>query len=438
MTTASENEILTRVGPGTPMGELMRQYWIPAAMSSELRPDGDPMRLMLLGEKLIAFRDSDGRVGIMDHRCPHRRASLYFGRNEQGGIRCVYHGWKYAVDGRCLDMMNIPETREFREKVRAKAYRTAEHNGIVYVFMGSRENLPPLPRFECNLVPGEELHVQFTLRECNWLQAVDGELDTSHVGIMHFGAVDRDALKNDPMQQYLVANRAPEYKIQKTDYGMVYGAYRPADAGRLYWRIAHFLMPFWTMPPINHLTTNVLTRGYVPLDDNNTMFVSIYKKGAYPQVRLKAQDGVVGASQNYPFLPNTPGWLGRWRLRANRDNDYEIDRDVQRTGSFTGIDGVQLQDQAIQESMGEIVDREAENLAASDIMVARVRRLLLDAALALRHAGTLPRSAEDAQCYAGHRGGQFVADPDADWLKAYAEQLAAAPWQDVGKTESLV
>jgi phthalate 4,5-dioxygenase oxygenase subunit len=438
MTTASENEMLTRTGPGTPMGELMRQYWIPAAMSSELKADGDPMRLMLLGEKLVAFRDSTGRVGIMDHRCPHRRASLFFGRNEQGGIRCVYHGWKYGVDGRCLDMMNLPEGREFKDKVRARAYRTAEHNGIVYVFMGEREALPPLPQFECNLVPGEELHVQFTLRDCNWLQAVDGELDTSHVGIMHFGAVERSQLKGDPMQQYLVANRAPEYKIHKTDYGMMYGAYRPADGTQLYWRVAHFLMPFWTMPPINHLITNVLTRGYVPLDDTHTMFVSMYKKGAYPRSRLQAQEGVVGATQNYPYLPNTTDWLGRWRLRANRGNDYEMDRSVQRTQSFTGIDGVQLQDQAIQESMGEIVDRENETLASSDIMVARVRRLLVDSANAWRHERRLPHSASHPECYGGVRGGQFVADPSAEWIGAYGAALAGAPWEKVGETEGVV
>jgi phenylpropionate dioxygenase-like ring-hydroxylating dioxygenase large terminal subunit len=438
MTTAAENEILTRVGPGTPMGELMRQYWIPAVLSSELKPDGDPIRLKILDEKLIAFRDSSGRAGILDHRCPHRRASLFFGRNEQDGIRCVYHGWKYDVDGRCMEMMNLPEGRDLRDKVRAKAYRTAEHNGIVYVFMGSREVLPPLPRFECNLVAGEELHVQFTLRECNWLQAVDGELDTSHVGIMHFGAVERAQLKGDPMQQYLVANRAPEYKIRRTEYGMMYGAYRPADEGRLYWRVAHFLMPFWTMPPINHLATNVLTRGYVPLDDTHTMFISMYKKGAYPRSRLQAQEGAVGASQNYPYLPNSTDWLGRWRLRANRDNDYEIDRDVQRTQSFTGIDGVQLQDQAVQESMGEIVDRENEMLASSDIMVARVRRLLLESALAYKEKGELPLSAGSPDCYSGNRGGQFVADPAEDWVQAYEKQLGESPWQAVSETESLV
>jgi phthalate 4,5-dioxygenase oxygenase subunit len=197
-------------------------------------------------------------------------------------------------------------------------------------------------------------------------------------------------------------------------------------------------MPFWTMPPINHLTTNVLTRGYVPMDDTHTMFVSMYKKGAYPEARLNAQRDVTGASQNYPYLPNTTDWFGRWRLRANSSNDYELDRSVQRSKSFTGIEGVQLQDQAIQESMGEIADRENEFLASSDVMVARVRKLLVDAAVAWRDKKTLPHAANHPDIYNGVRGGQFLAAPDADWVEAYEAAVAAAPWEAVGKTESTV
>src|SRR5215212_2770874 len=146
-----DSEDLVRIGPGTIMGELMRQYWIPAAMSVELKADGDPMRLALLGEKLIAFRDSSGRVGILDHRCPHRCASLFLGRNEENGIRCVYHGWKFDADGKCLDMPNVPAARDAKDRVRAKAYKTAERNGLIWVFMGDQNNPPPLPNIEANL-----------------------------------------------------------------------------------------------------------------------------------------------------------------------------------------------------------------------------------------------------------------------------------------------
>lgn len=430
MTTASENDMLTRVGPGSPMGELMREYWIPAAMSKELQADGDPMRLMLLGEKLIAFRDSSGQVGIFDHRCPHRRASLFFGRNEQGGIRCVYHGWKFDVTGKCLDTQNVPDPA-FKEHVRARAYPTVERNGIIYAYMGKSQTLPALPEVEPALADERDVHIQFELRECNWLQAVEGELDTSHVGIMHFGAVQAQDFKQDMHQKHLVTNRAPEYKIAETRYGYIYGAHRAAEDGKLYWRIGQFLMPFWTMPPINHLATNVLLRVYVPLDDHHTMVVAIVKHGAYPPARMKINDSIAGASQNYPFLPNTTDWLGRWRLRLNLRNDYDIDRDVQRRRSFTGIEGVQMQDQAIQESMGAIADREAEQLAPSDIMIVRVRRMLLQAVKEHAENGVLPPTVRDGSLYRATRGGHFLADADVEWRQAYADLLARSPWQAV-------
>src|SRR6202162_1162328 len=163
---------LTQVGPGTLMGELMRQYWIPAVQSSELEREGAPIRLMLLGEKLIAFRDSAGRVGVMDHRCPHRCASLFLGRNEEGGIRCTYHGWKYDVEGNCLDTPNLAGTPDFKRRIKAKAYRTVERNGLVWVYMGSRKQAPPLPQTEATLLPEADVSISFVQRECNWPQAL--------------------------------------------------------------------------------------------------------------------------------------------------------------------------------------------------------------------------------------------------------------------------
>src|SRR6202166_1688746 len=159
MTTATEGRELTQVGAGTVMGELMRQYWIPAAQSSELARDGAPVRLMLLGEKLIAFRDSSGRVGVMDHKCPHRCASLFLGRNEEGGIRCVYHGWKYDTEGNCLETPNVAGNPDFKKQIKAKAYRVAERNGLVWVYMGERQEAPPLPAIEATLLPESEVTI---------------------------------------------------------------------------------------------------------------------------------------------------------------------------------------------------------------------------------------------------------------------------------------
>src|SRR5262249_27222639 len=176
MTTARENEILTRVGPGTPMGDLMRNYWMPVARSSEVKADGPPLRLMALGEKLIAFRDNQGRLGIMDHRCPHRCASLFYGRNEEGGIRCIYHGWKFDVDGDCLDQPNLPELQVFKHKVRAKAYKATERYGLIWLYMGSREVAPPFPDFELNDVAEGEVFINLLQQEYNWLQGLENDL----------------------------------------------------------------------------------------------------------------------------------------------------------------------------------------------------------------------------------------------------------------------
>ena len=197
MLTQEENEMLCRVGPGTPMGTLLREYWMPLCLSTEVRADGPARRVRLLGEDLVAFRDTEGNVGLLDAFCPHRRAPLFYGRNEECGLRCVYHGWKYDVDGNCLDMANVPPAQDFKAKVKAKAYKAAERNGLIWVFMGDQGNVPELPMVESTLVPEEQLDIRLTLRECNWLQGVEGELDTSHVGIMHFGSVGTEVFDDD-------------------------------------------------------------------------------------------------------------------------------------------------------------------------------------------------------------------------------------------------
>ena len=193
MTSAAEGALLTRVGPGTPLGTLMREDWVPALLSSELVADGAPVRLRLLGENLIGFRDTSGRVGIMDHRCPHRCASMFFGRNEENGLRCAYHGWKFDVDGNCLDMPNVPKHQAFPQKVKAKAYPSVERNGLVWTYMGAREVPPPMPCFEAAMLPVEQMNLFMVQRECNWLQALEGDVDTSHFGFLHIGAVDGQA-----------------------------------------------------------------------------------------------------------------------------------------------------------------------------------------------------------------------------------------------------
>lgn len=426
MTSARDSETLTRVGPGTPMGELMRQYWIPAALSSEIEADGPPLRLMLLGEKLIAFRDSSGRVGVMDHRCPHRCASLFFGRNEDDGITCVYHGWRFDVEGNCIDMPNVPAHQDFRHKVKARAYRAVERNGLIWTYMGPREAPPPFPALEPALLPEDQVQHCFVQRECNWLQALEGDVDTSHFSFLHFGAVEADDLEADHVARHIVTDRAPEYSVSETGWGIMYGAHRAARPGVRYWRIAHFLFPFWTMPPHGEMADHVWARAWVPMDDHHTMFVELSWTGRTPGLRtMKNGEPVPGIPPNVDYLPNTTDWFGRWRLAANASNDYMIDRDAQRADIYTGIRGILLQDQAITESMGSITDHGFEQLAPSDHMITQTRRRCLQAARALERDGTAPPGVDDPEVFLGARGGDLLVEDGADWNRAYAERRNA-------------
>jgi phthalate 4,5-dioxygenase len=429
MSKASERDELTRVGPGTVMGRFMRQYWIPAALSSELVADGDPLRLMLLGERLIAFRDSAGRIGVMDHRCPHRCASLFLGRNEENGIRCVYHGWKFDATGACVDMPSVPPEQDFKEKVRAKAYRSAERNGLVWVYMGERQAAPPpLPAIEPSLLAEDDRVQFFVQRRCNWLQALEGDIDTAHFGYLHMGSVDPAELADDDMLRYTVMNRAPEYHVADAPWGTTYAAYRPAEPGRTYWRFANFMFPFWTQTPQGDFSAHVGARAWVPMDDEHTMFLHLHWKASARRTPFKKRDGtpLLDVTQTNDYEPNGTGWYERWRLAAHEGNDWQIDRRSQCSGrSYTGLATIHLQDQAITESMGGISDHAVEHLGPSDRMITRTRRRLLTAARALAK-GAAPPGVDDPAVFMQARSGYFVTDAGLDWREAFARQVAAA------------
>jgi phenylpropionate dioxygenase-like ring-hydroxylating dioxygenase large terminal subunit len=232
MITAAENELLTRVGRGTPMGQFIRQFWIPASLSSELVADGPQMRLMLLGEKLIAFRDTGGRVGIMDHRCPHRLSSLFLGLNEDHGIRCAYHGWKFDVDGNCLDQPNLPDKNKYPAGVKATAYKTIERGGLVFVYMGERAVAPPLPEIDAiTCEQPDDRNIALTQRDCNWLQALEGDIDTSHLGFLHAGHIDASKMDPKDAATYTVLNKAPRINVSEMPFGTMYSAQRDAMEG---------------------------------------------------------------------------------------------------------------------------------------------------------------------------------------------------------------
>ncbi|HZR98640.1 MAG TPA: Rieske 2Fe-2S domain-containing protein [Chloroflexota bacterium] len=424
MLKPEDNERICRVGAGTPMGTLMRRYWQPALLSEELpEPDGPPVRVRLLGESLIAIRTTSGQVGLLAHSCPHRGASLFFGRNEEEGIRCVYHGWKFDVAGRCVDMPSEPPESTFKDKVRARAYPCQERNGIVWAYLGPRAVPPPLPDLEGNMLPEGQWAVAAVLRECNWLQALEGDIDTAHLGFLHLGGIPVEAALPGTFSEYTLRHRAPRFQVLQTEYGTMYGAYRPAGEGEYYWRLAHFLFPFYTMPPVGVLGLKVIARAWVPMDDEHTLFFSM---GPRQRMTPSSQESVVfdGTSLGLTkMLPNTTDWYGRWRAEADSRNDYHIDRAKQRAGHFTGIDGIHLQDQAITESMGPVIDRTQERLGSSDVMIIRTRQRLLEAVKALRDAGATPPGVDEPGVYAVRAGG-IILPRDADWVEATRERRA--------------
>jgi len=418
MLRAEENEYVTRIGPGTPMGSLMREYWVPAMLSSELpRPDCPPVRVMLLGEKLIAFRATDGRVGLLDNFCPHRGASLFFGRSEGCGLRCVYHGWQFDVEGRCIDMPSEPPESTFKNRVRAKAYPCQERGGIVWAYMGPRETPPPLPDLEANQLPEGQWMASAYQRECNWLQGLEGDIDTAHIGFLHFGSLRAEDQIEGTFRYYALKDRAPRYAVLDTDYGSMYGAYRPAGPGQQYWRIAQFLFPFYTMTPTGLLGRQIIGRAWVPMDDEHMILFTMTPKPSAEFTAARERGGAIRP----PLKPNTTDWYGRFRLVADAANDYLLDRDRQeQDDEYSGIAGIHTQDQAITESMGPIYDRTQEHLGSSDAMVIRVRRRLIAAARELEQSGTVPPGADRPEVYQQRSGG-VILEEGADWVEATAE-----------------
>jgi len=430
MLSRDDNELLCRIGPGTPMGNLMRQYWVPAALSSELpEPDGAPLRVRLLGEDLIAFRVSSGAVGLIQNSCPHRGASLFYGRNEAEGLRCVYHGWKFDVGGRCVDMPIEPAESNFKQKVRAVTYPCVERCGLIWTYLGPRPTPPPMPELEATMLADNRIQVY--QRDCNWMQALEGDIDTGHTVYLHLGGVDASEVPPDSWARYALADRAPRYEVTDTDSGVMYGAYRPAEADTNYWRIANFLFPFYAMIPTGVLGLEVRVRAWVPMDDAHTLAFLI-THGAPPPPRNAGRQAVAPPET----LPNTTDWYGRFRCAADGTNDYLIDRKAQKTVSFTGIGSIHLQDQAVTESMGPVYDRTREHLGTSDAMVIRTRKRLLDAARALRDRGQIPPGVDDPRVYAVRSGG-VVLPRGADWIEA-TQKLRTAWTEHPGLTRSVL
>jgi phthalate 4,5-dioxygenase len=420
MLTREENERLVRVGPGTPMGNTMRRYWIPALLARELpEPDCPPVRVKLLGEELIAFRDTEGRIGLLDEFCPHRRASLFFGRNEECGLRCVYHGWKFDVAGQCVDMMNEPAELSFKGKIRLTSYPTVEIGEVVWTYMGAAHLQPSFPRFAWTEVPPTHRVVSKVIQESNWLQGLEGGLDTSHAPILH-RVISQDSRRPGfkPSTPF-ARGKAPTIVVDLTDYGYHYAGIRPLGAAEIYVRTYHFVLPFHQIRP--SLTERglpaVAGHIWVPMDDDTT---TVYNwEYSATDEPLSDEDRLERRLGNGPLDVDQT----TFRSFRNRENSYLLDRHVQKTETFTGIDGVNVQDRAVQESMGRIVDRSREHLGPADKPIIQARRLLLAAVKTAQDGGT-PRGI--APTYYRLQAGDAVLPHDANWREALTPEISPA------------
>lgn len=386
MLTDDRNKLVTETSAGTPMGELFRRYWIPFLLSDEVgEPEGAPVRVKLLSERLLAFRDSNGKLGLIDEFCAHRRVSLWFGRNEEGGIRCPYHGWKYDVSGNCMEIPSEPETSKFCTEISLTSYPCVERGGIVWTYMGPPEDQPAPPAFEWATVPESHRFHSKRLEECNYLQALEGGIDSSHVGFLHSGELRSDPLHHRSKgSDYHLSDRKPKFEVRESPGGLNIGVRRDAEDAQYYWRITPWIMPWYTIVP-PYGDNPLHGHAWVPIDDENCFAWTFSYHPARPLNELELDVMHKGGSLHVQQIPGT------FRPVANRDNDYLMDRTAQEAGTaYSGVKGIALQDASLQESMGPISDRSRENLVMTDRAIGMARRQLRKAALDLENGKRPP------------------------------------------------
>jgi len=417
MLNSVDNSLLTKTDPNTAMGSLFRCFWMPALLSSELpEVDSPPKKVNILGESLVAFRDSNNRVGILDSRCPHRGADLFFGRNEECGLRCVYHGWKFDVDGNCVDLPTAPQGGRFKEKIRLLSYPTQEKAGIIWVYMGPNpDDLPEIPKQEFTLLPPEHVFISKKWQECNWAQSLEGGIDTAHLSFLHMPAPNKDTTElktksvsgaalsdqeGDHRIRWVRDDPCPKFTVLKHAAGLLLGAARKADNEDTYWRTTQFLIPNYAYAPNAFPGETQHGQCWVPINDESCWIFCYSWNNERPlnkDERMKLSKGFsIHAEVDENFLPIR-------RL----SNNYLLDRKDQRLNSYTGIQGVSEQDAAIQNSQGKIVDRSREHLGQTDVGIIEFRKLMLTSAKALQK-GTPPASAALSEDYAVQCGGMVT------------------------------
>ncbi len=406
MLSARDNAYLNSSEPDTPMGNYLRCHWHPVALSEEVaKPDCAPIRLKVMGEDLLLFRDSKGKTGLIEPFCAHRGADLFFGRNEECGIRCIYHGWKYDIHGNCIDMPNVPKDAAYHGKIKIKAYPTQEFADMVWAYMGPPDIQPfEVPQLEAGLVPPSHRYVTKRLVECNWTHSMEGALDTAHFSFLHMPAPafrkdDSSNIAADESRiRWLRNDPAPRFKIIDHEVGFLIGGARNADPGDHYWRLTQYMLPTHSITPSAMPNETYYGYSWVPIDDYSCW---MYVYAWHPDQAISDEERKKYIKGGYgQFAELGPGYVP---LR-NRSNSYLMSREEQKNISFTGIRGIAEQDQMAQESQGYMIDRTKENLSPTDVGIIRFRKLLLQEAKAFA-AGKNPDSPNKAKDYCVRGGG---------------------------------
>ena len=374
--TPEQNDLMCRVEGAAPMGKVMRRHWLPACMSEELIADGAPRRVTLLGERMVAFRDTDGRVGVLDEHCPHRRASLAFGRNEECGLRCLYHGWKFDVAGNAVDLSSEPADARLRATMKTRAWPVTEAGGFIWVWMGDPAAPAPFAPPVWAKAPPEKIAIVKMHAACNWAQVLEGAIDSAHSSSLHSTnmptATDvASSTATDTQWLRPSADKSPRLQIERTGYGFRYAAIRTPihdPEAQDYIRTTLYIAPFTVMiPPTDRYK---LIQMLVPVDDVNCMFYWIAWHETQG-ISAAAWRAFCGAVPGVDVDPVT------FRKVRTLDNDYLQDRAKMAAGDFTGIDGIPAQDMAMWESMGPIADRTNDKLGSSDRAIVEFRKIAL-------------------------------------------------------------
>ena len=423
MLTPEENHILTRVTGDAPMARLMRQHWTPVCLIEEVaEPDGTPLRVEVLGESYVAFRDSKGRLGMLDELCPHRKASLVYGRNEECGLRCLYHGWKMDVEGNVVAMSSEPEGSPLMDKVKARAYPVVEWGGFVWAWLGDKDQMPEFqpPAFAPTAdTPVAILKVRVP---ANWAQIHEGQIDSAHSSSLHSSTMKparvEGAAADDKAWYRPSTDKSPRMQTETTSYGFHYAAIRKPiknAATHHYLRVTEFVAPYYSLipPNNNYKVASVI----VPINDDETAFHFIAFGG--------------------PNVPTTEQWRAfnhtvrgtdldeKWRSRRTLENDFLQDRELMKQGHFTGVPGIPNEDIIMWVSMGSRVQRHTDILGASDLAIVEFRRLMTDAARKVAEGGrAIGTDSPIPQAkIASHEG---VYPKEVDWRTLVARETAQA------------